>query len=43
MQIISNDETVRIVTVQDLGEVIAQALATQTKKRRTVNFDDAFF
>ena len=32
MQIISNDKTVRIDTVQDLKELNSQSLATQAKK-----------
>ena len=32
MQIISNDETVRNDTVQDLREFISQSLSTQAKK-----------
>ena len=33
MQIISNDETVRSDTVEDLREFNSQSLTTQTKKR----------
>ena len=33
MQIISNDQTVRSDTVQDLKRFIPQSIATQVKKR----------
>ena len=33
MQIISNDKSVRSITVQDLKEINSQSLTTQAKKR----------
>ena len=41
MQIISNDKTVRIGTIEDLKEFHAQSLTTQAEKRRTISFNDA--
>ena len=43
MQIISNDQSVRIKTVQDLKEFNSQSVATQDKKRRTISFYDACY
>ena len=40
MQFISNDETVRSNTVQDLKDCNSQSLATQAKKK-TISFYDA--
>ena len=42
MQIISNDKTVRLDTIQDLKEFKNQSLATQAKKR-TIVFHDACY
>ena len=39
-QIISNDQTVKNNTIQDLKEFNSQSLATKAKKRRTINFYD---
>ena len=43
MHIISNDETVRSDTVQNLKEINSQSLATRAKKKRTVSFYDACY
>ena len=43
MQIISNEQTVRSNTMQDLKEFNSQSLATQAKKGKTISFYDACY
>ena len=42
MQIISNDQTVRSNTVQDLKELNAQSLTTQAKKKTISSYDACY-
>ena len=42
MKIISNDQTVRSNTVQDLGEFNSQSLATQAKKENNYLYNACY-